>query len=83
MKNIAIIYGALENGVQKKAIEVLSELLLDYTVEYPACFSCENMPMEGNHLRIYVGTAENNSYIKANSEATLSHEEEYAIRETA
>ena len=35
MKKISIIYGELKNGVQKKAVEVLSELLIEYTHEYP------------------------------------------------
>ena len=80
MKKIAIIYGELCRGVQKKAVEVLSQLLLDYTVEYPACFPCEAAPTEGDFLRIYIGTKGNNPYISENSETTLSHEEEYAIR---
>ena len=33
MKKIAVVYGSAENGVQKKAVSVLSEMLLDYTHE--------------------------------------------------
>ena len=31
MKKTAIIYGELKGGIQKKAIEVMSGLLLEYT----------------------------------------------------
>ena len=38
IKPIIIIYGELKTGVQKKVVEVLSELLIEYTCEYPVCF---------------------------------------------
>ena len=38
MKKIAIIYGQLKNDIQRRAVEELSLVLLDYTLEYPVCF---------------------------------------------
>lgn len=80
MKKFSIIYGNTENGLQKKAIEVLSELLLDYTFAYPTCFKCnEEIPLD-ERICIYIGTKENNRYIKENSKAVLTHSEEYFIQ---
>ena len=78
MKKIAIIYGILENGIQKKAVEVLSKILLDYTYEYPCCFEL-GADIPADYRKIYIGTKANNSYIKENSKATLSHSDEYSI----
>ena len=78
MKKIAIIYGKVENGVQKKAVEVLSKILLDYTYEYPCCFEL-GTDIPADCRKIYIGTKASNSYIKANSKATLSHGDEYSI----
>ena len=61
MKKLAIIYGAAQNGIQKKAIETLTRYLLDYTVEYPTCIAAGE-PIDKNlfHQYIYIGTKENN-----------------------
>ena len=37
MKKMAIVYGAKTTGVQKKALEVLTRDILEYTIEYPTC----------------------------------------------
>ena len=78
MKKIAIIYGILENGIQKKAVEVLSKILLDYTYEYPCCFEL-GADIPADYRKIYIGTKANNSYIKENSKTILSHSDEYSI----
>ena len=80
MKKIAIIYGKLISGVQKKAVEVLSEFLLDYTYEYPVCFPYSEGAALAGYRCIYIGTKENNAYIGKNSEAVLAHPEEYSIK---
>ena len=66
MKKIAVIYGAAENGVQKKALEVLSRELLDYTVEYPTCIAADQ-PFDRAQFGqlIYIGTAENNPHFSS------------------
>ena len=79
MKKIAIFYGAVQNDLQKRAIEELSTILLDYTLEYPVCAPCGD-PLENEDFRrIYVGTKQNNPYIKKISEAQLTAPESYAI----
>ena len=79
MKKIAIIYGKSDTEVQKRAIEELSEILLDYTHEYPACIKCgEDISVDGFRC-IYIGTAENNSYIRSVSEGKASLPESYHI----
>jgi len=80
VKKVAIIYGAYQNGIQKKAIEILTESLLDYTLEYPVCFSADEITDLSEYRRIYIGTKENNAYIAQNSANDLSHPEEYSIR---
>lgn len=79
MKELAIVYGANEKGIQKKAVEVLSETLLDYTLKYPLCVKCGEESRFKDYTKIYIGTKENNEYIRKNSAAVLSHPQEYRI----
>ncbi len=67
MNKISIIYGELETDLQKKAIEVLSTLLLDYTLEYPTCFRYDTDTDLSERIRIYIGTVNNNPFIKQKS----------------
>lgn len=78
MKKLAIVYGEKKTALQKKAIATLSEILLDYTYEYPYCLACGDEGAE-NYRCIYIGTKENNAHIRACSVYTLTHAEEYAI----
>ncbi len=78
MKKIAIVYGERRTALQRKAIAVLSELLLDYTCEYPYCIPCGDAAEDGYRC-IYIGTKENNAHIRAHSSYTLTHDEEYAF----
>lgn len=80
MYHLAIIYGKSENGVQKKAIEVLSEFLLDYAFEYPICLKYSAACDYSQYRCIYIGTKQNNDYIKEHSRAKLDKEEEYCIK---
>ncbi len=79
MKKFSIIYGCVDTPVQKKAIEVLSKILLDYTFAYPACFRYDEAPKLLDGV-IYIGTKENNPIIKANSKSVLTNAEEYYIQ---
>lgn len=74
----AIIHGKTQNGVQKKAVEVLSKILLDYTFEYPVCFEFDKNTDYSGYTCIYIGTKENNPYIKENT-ANLKEKESYSI----
>lgn len=79
MSEFVIVYGEAENGVQKKAIENLSEFLLDYTYEYPVCVKYAE-DIDFNYKRcIYIGTKQDNPYINKNSKANLTENEEYSI----
>lgn len=80
MKKIAIIYGKYENSLQKKAVSLLSEILLDYTFEYPVCAELSEREKFSDRFCIYVGTKETSEYIKENSDKVLLHAEEYAIK---
>lgn len=79
MQKIEIIYGANNNGPQKKAIELLTKILLDYTLEYPICTKyCDDLP-DSDRLKIFIGTRANNGSIAKNAGAPLSRPEEYRI----
>lgn len=79
MKNIAILYGECSNGVQKKAIELLTKLIVDYTLKFPICLHISDKRELSNYTPIYIGTRENNLYIADNTDSALEHPEEYRI----
>ncbi len=78
MKKLAIVYGENIGEIEKTALGELSRILLDYTLEYPICKTC-NSPDLSSYKCIYIGTKKSNSYIKKISHAPLSHAEEYHI----
>ena len=80
MKKIAIIYPRDLNDLGKRALEVLSSTVLDYTKEYPVCVSDDCAEDLSDFRRIYIGTKENNAYIAENCKGTLTCSEEYCIR---
>ncbi len=81
MKKIALVHGDLSSPVERKAVAVLSELLLDYTMEYPCCYPAGSEPAQDPaYICIYLGTRESNPAVARLSHATLTHPEEYAIR---
>ena len=79
MKKIIVFYGEYDTPIQKKSIEVLSELLLDYTGEYPAFYKCGEQVDLTDKRVIYIGTKKSNPYINSNSKNNLTTPEEYAI----
>ncbi len=80
MKKFAIIYGKLENDIQKRAVEELSSILLDYTLEYPVCFEYDESTNMTDYKCIYIGTKQSNPYIRDTSRKRLSKAEEYFIK---
>lgn len=87
MKQSAIIYGQPFTPLMKRAVAMLTELLMDYTITYPICVSEDGMNAINAHRCFYIGTSENNANIKAEFAnaspeelAALSHSEGYAIR---
>ena len=80
MKYTRIIYpGGTLSGVQRKAVELLSKTVLDETLEVPACIGWEDYATDDNFRDIFIGTKQNNPYIRERSEAILTKPEEYAI----
>ncbi|MBR6790766.1 MAG: hypothetical protein IKM31_07880 [Oscillospiraceae bacterium] len=57
MKKIAVIYTKNE-GVQKTALELLTEMLLDCTGEYPVCLAAKDALSAEDFRCIRIGTAE-------------------------
>ncbi|MBQ4050747.1 MAG: hypothetical protein IJD13_03900 [Oscillospiraceae bacterium] len=78
MKKIAIVYGSAE-GIQKHALEQLTETLLDCMVEYPSCFAAADAPSEEDFRCIYIGTRENNAFLKDLPGEPLTEPESYHI----
>ncbi|MDD6033060.1 MAG: hypothetical protein PUC47_06175 [Oscillospiraceae bacterium] len=77
MKEIAIVYGA-DTGVQKKALELLTRFLLDAMGKYPACFPAG--AYGGEDFRcIYIGTRDNNSFLRTLQRPPLTREESFRI----
>ena len=72
MKKIAVVHGEWSSDVMRRAFALLSEFILDYTFEYPVGFDCdkaENLDvLLENYHPIYIGTKQNNSYIRNNSD---------------
>lgn len=80
MKKFAIIYGNAENEIQKRALEELTSVLLDYTFEYPICVQSKDNFDLSDYKCIYLGTKKNNHYIRSYSTAVLLKEEQYYIK---
>ena len=79
MKNICFVVGENISSVEKKGIEHLTEFILDYTFDYPIYTNCGNEDKYNDYLKIYIGTKDNNPYIKENSSFVFTHKEEYHI----
>ena len=79
MKKNAIIYGTLpENGIIENAIRRLSEIILDYTGEYPICLPDDTAEAAKDARKIYIGTAESNPAVASYAKG-LTRPEEYCI----
>lgn len=79
MKKLAIIYGDPLSRMQRIAVEQLSSMLLDHTMEYPVCFPYAEEADFSAFRCIYVGTAGNNAYIREHSKGAPEGPEGYRI----
>ena len=79
MKKIAIIYPKHPNEIQKRALEVLSSTLFDYTKEYPVCIPDQSEKDLSGFRCIYLGTRENSGYISGLPLVPLTTPEEYRL----
>ena len=80
MKRNRIICPTLPlSGIQRKALEMLSDTIVDETVDYPACISWEAYTPDETFRDFFIGTKENNPCIRSRSKAALTKSEEYAI----
>lgn len=77
MKKIYIV-APMENELQKRAVERLTEIFLDYCYEYPICVESDLLIDLQNSIPVYVGTKWSNGCL-ANSNSMLVYEEEYRI----
>ena len=76
MKKTVIVYGELKNDIQRRALEELSAILLDYTSEYPICVA-RGLDAPDGFRRIYVGTKDSNRDIGSRGDLTVP--ESYSI----
>ncbi|MBQ3489386.1 MAG: hypothetical protein IJA86_02220 [Clostridia bacterium] len=79
MKKIAVIYPGKLNELRKRALEILSSMLLDYTMEYPVCVPDDCTEDLSAFRCIYIGTKESNRHIGKISGGSLYFPEEYRI----
>ncbi len=82
MKKIAVVYGEVKTPIQKKALEQISSIVLEQTMEYPACVRYTDLKEKENFRCIYIGTKKDNPYIAEHSQKILSQKEEYYIKVT-
>ena len=76
MQKHAIIYGQLQTPLQRKAVDVLSRILMAYTQAYPICLAYDAQADYTPYRCFYIGTRSNHGYFAAHSVA-LSQEEAY------
>ncbi|MBQ8497957.1 MAG: hypothetical protein IJ489_10965 [Clostridia bacterium] len=79
MRKNAIIYGEVISGIQKKALALLNEALLNYTLEYPAFYHHNEAARTHGARKFYIGTRKNNPVFELLNQAELTHKEEYRI----
>jgi len=80
MKPFAVIFGSNISEIQKRAVEELSKILLDETLEYPVCREYKEDADMSDYTGIYLGTKESHSYIREHSQRELTKPEEYCLR---
>ena len=77
MKKFAIVYPAAADPTERKAAEILTQCLLDYTLEYPVCVSADCADT-GAFRCLFIGTKEDNPYL---AKENVPHKPEaYSIR---
>jgi len=80
MKKNCIVYGTSDSPMRRRALEILTECLLDYTVEYPVAVPMEAEVPAGDFRRFVIGTKADNPAVCALSPQTLNRAEQYCIR---
>ncbi len=80
MKNTVIVYGSKQTPLMRKAIEVLSQTLLDYIGAYPACFEYDAAADYSPYRCIFIGTKNNHPYIAQNAQSIPDQTEAYGIK---
>ena len=80
MKKFAVIFGSRISEIQKRAVEELSRILLDETLEYPVCREYEEGADLRDYVCVYVGTKENHRYIGEHSQGALTGPEGYYLK---
>ena len=79
MKKFVIVAPQHPSEILKRAIEMLSKTLCEYTLEFPICLSdADNIAFDEYRI-IYIGTKANNKYISKHSSVSLDTAEEYHI----
>lgn len=79
MKKHQIVYGKAETGIQRKAVALLTEYLLDAAKEYPACYAYGSECAGENVRSFYIGTAKTNPRLAKIAPEPLTHAEEYRV----
>ncbi|MBQ8893527.1 MAG: hypothetical protein IJ043_03865 [Clostridia bacterium] len=79
MRKTVVIYGSKDTPLMRKAIEVLSQTLLDYIGSYPASFQYDAATDYSKYRCIFIGTKNNHPYIAQSTQTVPPHAEAYAI----
>lgn len=79
MKKTVIVYGSNDTPLLRKAIEVLSQTLLDYIGSYPACFQYDAAADYSPYRCIFIGTKANHPRIAQSKLMPPAQPEAYAL----
>ena len=79
MKKTVIVYGKAETDIQKKALEMFSRLVLEYTAEYPALYTASEYTEKENERAIFIGKREDNPCLSIIEELPPAYAESYRI----
>lgn len=79
MKKTVIVYGKAETDIQKKALEMFSRLVLEYTAEYPALYTASEYTEKENERAIFIGKREDHPCLSVMEEMPPAYAESYRI----
>lgn len=78
MKPIIIVHGK-KSKIMNNAVRMLTETILDFCNILPECVSHKDFVRDTERTYIFIGTKQNNNFIKSNSKDILTKNEEYKI----
>jgi len=79
-KKVVVVHPAFKSKTVRRAVDFLSEFILDLTFEYPFLVSADTEKLPEADIVVYLGTKQNNPAISRLSDKELARQGEYYIR---